>query len=358
MEFPLPEGIPLQRGGWHLDKPGQVGRRTECLAVGGDPVQVDIRRQVKLPVSRKSRYGFTINGSGVAVCADHTLATISHTCIEPGGKVVFGRQEGFDIDGKPIGLAIVVLQCPGDPVFSQFLRVVGWINRWMIREFERNPLLMPECLLTCEKRGTDDIGRHITLGKPPFGRKTIQHFDDGHIAQRCKRPDGNGGIVADPTPSHQVKLYGPDVIGRGGMSQLINLQPFPVVIKKMESAPWVFPVPQIIEAGGNQDATGNFRGHHRLEPVGVVLGRRREEYLLARCFRYEQHQKNGKKCNFQNKVSGWHHEAQVFGFIRHPPAYPWHGRCIVNNITLFSKRNKTQERFTWPSISKIQYLQF
>ena len=130
---------------------------------------------------------------------------IAHTGIQPARELWFRGHQRLQIQRKPISLAIVVLDYSGYPIFAQFVGIVFRVDGSMVGEFHSYSLLIPASLLCCKKGCSGYIGDHIARGKTPFGRKSVQHFNDWQITQGSQRANGNGSAIV--TPHQRIRSY-------------------------------------------------------------------------------------------------------------------------------------------------------
>jgi len=134
-------------------------------------------------------------------------------------------------------------------------------------------------LLAFEEDASGDICQHVAFGEAPFGGVAIHDLDHGHEAQGGQGADERGGAGADPAPAEQVILECGNIIGGSGMTDLIDLEPFGVVVEKMEFGMREFFVPEILETDRDGCSEGGLADDDSVNAAGVVSGGCFEEIL-------------------------------------------------------------------------------
>jgi len=233
-----------------------IERHFQSLVPGGDAAEINIRRQVPLPVTfyigPVKRDVAVLVLSQVLIGPEHAFCTGADGNIQPARDRAFGK-EGAEVGAEPVGLTVIILEktlrrAAAEQFFTLTpqLRIVVCLA--VKREFHLNALFIPGQFLGHEQAAAEEIGTKIRPAPSPFRTESIQHFDHRLVKgpAHAAEPDPFFAVDACPPPElHAGLAFG---IGAVGMADLVHLVPFFEVIERMKIALRVIPVPGGIEA--------------------------------------------------------------------------------------------------------------
>src|SRR5258708_33749271 len=108
---------------------------------------------------------------------------------------------------------------------------------------------------------------------------TIHDLDHAQEPKGRQRAEQRRSSCLDPSPAQQIALNGRYIVGGSSMTHLVHIEPFVVVIEKMEGAAGEFLIPEIIESDRNSRSQGRFCKNHPIHPAGIILFRIPEKFL-------------------------------------------------------------------------------
>lgn len=135
--------IPFQGGGGGLNGPVDLeeggGQGREPI----DAIAVGVKREVELPVAPEVGDGFAVYFRWVLYRSDHAFGAIARGKVQPLGKMRGSRQEGGDVEGKPIALAVVVFQHALWQVTAELRGIILREDGLVVGVLEADALLVP-----------------------------------------------------------------------------------------------------------------------------------------------------------------------------------------------------------------------
>src|SRR6185437_9784453 len=99
----------------------------------------------------------------------------------------------------------------------------------------------------------------------------VHDLDHAHKGQARGGADKGCRTGADAAPVEDIALNRGDIIRGGGVTDLIHIQPFVVVIKIVEFTMRKFLIPKIVEPDGDHGADGRFHDDGSGDASSIVM---------------------------------------------------------------------------------------